>query len=119
MQAPPEKLSSVEDEIRKVSTFRLANGMRLVVDDATLEELGLDECMRQAGLSVPTERVDVYQRNVRVGTVPACWTPESARSLRRMYTFRPLDFTRGGNGWQACWTMGPGDLGAVEGFRFV
>lgn len=110
------RIESIEDQWRGVVTYEMPDGTRLRVEEKMVRERGLAQIMRDHGFTAPAGRVDVYQDDRRVGTLPADFDPLSARSRSALYCVRPGDFRREDDRWVASRSLGPGDLDAVVGF---
>lgn len=113
------KLESIEDRMNGMVTYELDDGKRLRVDARLVQKIGIAAILREYGYEAPTERLPVYQRGRKVGTVPADFDPEFIKSRSFFYEPRPGDFKREGDGWVAEKMLGPGDLDAVPGFRRI
>jgi len=110
---------SIDDDRNNCWTYELPNGQRIKVDRRAVREHGLEAIAREFGLDLgdPSARLPVYQRGEKIGTVPANFDPDCAESSSPLFSVRPGDFRREGDGWTACPSLGPGDLGSLVGFE--
>lgn len=116
-----ERLDGLMDDMRGVVTYRVTIGRAvrcIPFKKSYLEDVGLAEAMRREGFDYKpkTERVPLYQRGRRIGTLPGSFDPIFIKSINPLYQVRGGDFVRTDDGWKACNTMGPGDLESVPGF---
>ena len=114
------RIDSIEDQMKGVVTYELANGQRVAMDANVAREFGAGAILRDMGLGdqVPTERVVVTQHGRKVGTVPGDFDPLAIKSKDYFYDPRPGDFVRECDAWVAGRKLGPGDLEAVPGFSW-
>lgn len=112
------RIDSIEDQMRGVAVYELANGQRVRIDARAVRELGISAILRDMGLEdqIPAERVIVTQHGRKIGTVPGDFDPLFIKSKNYFYDPRPGDFIREGDVWIASRMLGPGDLAAVPGF---
>ncbi len=112
------RLDSIEDEMKGVITYQLADGRRVCFDARTVREYGVAALMGGIGEAdqVPTERVPVIFHGRRVGTLPGDFDAQNVKSLSWLYNPRPGDFKREDGAWIVGRAVGPGDLEAVAGF---
>lgn len=113
---------TISDEQRHVWTYELPDGQRIQLDRRAVAEVGAAELIRGAGLEpfAPGEEgamLPVYQSGRKIGQLPASFDPQTARSGSALFDIRPGDFKREGDGWTACRTLGPGDIGSLADFR--
>lgn len=101
-------------------TYVLGNGDHIQLDKREVKMFGLRRALEKAGVEMLTARVDVVQSGEKVGTLPADFDPRKIQSTSFLYDLRPGDFTYDPTQvvWRADPSLGPGDLGAVPGFRF-
>lgn len=112
---------TIADDMNRAWTYELPDGRRIQLDRRAVAEVGAAELIRRAGLEpfAPGEEgqmLPVYQSGRRIGQLPASFDPEAARSASPLFDIRPGDFKREGDGWTACRTLGPGDLGSLKEF---
>ena len=113
------RLDSIEDEMRGVVTFDLENGRYLTVPAREIAEYGTEAVFRAHGCHdaiANKERISVFRRDKKIGTVPCDFDPLTIRSNSFLYAPRGGDFRRSERGWEADKSLGPGDLEAVAGF---
>jgi len=113
-----KRLERIEDQMRGVVTYELANGRYATFDARAVQEYGIAKLLDSIGEGhqVPTERLPVIQDGRRIGTMPPDFDPASARSTSFLYDVRPGDFRREGDTWVVGKTMGGGDVDCVVGF---
>lgn len=102
--------------MRGVVTYQVGEGQMITVDAQSVEEVGIGVILAEHGYDLPTERVPVYQRDRKVGSIPAMFDPLNIRSASFFYEPRRGDFKREADKWVAARNLGPGDLDAIEGF---
>ena len=112
------RIDSIEDQIKGIVTYELANGHRVAMSVDAVRDAGPGEILRYAGFGdqIPTERVIVTQHGRKIGTVAPDFDPMFIKSKNYFYDPRPGDFVREGDVWVASRMLGPGDLEAVPGF---
>lgn len=115
----PERINSIEDEMRGVVRYRLDDGRQIELAAEAVRELGAIEILRRHGHENRQDggRVDVIQDGKKVGSLPADFDPHFIKSRSFFYDPRPGDFRKEGNQWVAARMLGPGDLEAVPGFQ--
>ena len=113
-----QRVESIHDEMNGVVTYEFPNGKRVRLDRRMVQDHGLPEMLRVAGVAdlVPNERVVVMQYGRKIGTVPPAFDPLFIKSQNYLYNPRHGDFVREGDVWVASRMLGPGDLEAVPGF---
>jgi hypothetical protein len=111
--------SSIAEERNHVWCYELPDGRRINLDRDAVRKHGAEELVRELGLDPgpPGERVPVYMRGEKIGSLPASFDPDCATSRSPLFSVRPTDFRREADRWIACPSLGPGDLGALAGFR--
>jgi hypothetical protein len=67
----------------------------------------------------PERRLPVFQSGREIGTVPDSFDPRKNSYTSVLYDAREGDFSRGTEGWIADVSLGPGDLEAVAGFKWL
>jgi len=108
-----------EDPIKRTITFETKTGLRVRLDTDMVRRYGLEAIMKEYGVKMSKERVLVHQHGRVVGDVPPEFHPSLINSKSFFYDVRPGDFTQRNDGdWDACRTLGPGDLEAIPGFRW-
>jgi len=113
------RINSIEDDMRDVVTYEFSNGQRLCIAGRAYRELGIAAIAREQGLGhlLPTERLPVIYHGEMIGTLPPDFDPSYVKSTSLLYEARPGDFKKAGDRWIANRTLGPGDIGAIEGFK--
>lgn len=109
-------IPSIQDEMNGTVTFDCGNGQYLTVDARELKEYGVKEIAKAYGIKMTDERVPVFQRDRKIGTLPAAWHPSQIKSTSFFYEPRGGDFVRTDRGWEAARNLGPGDFEAVPDF---
>lgn len=116
-----KEITGPEDQMRGVAAFELPDGRRVKVAAHAVREFGAEQCLKWSGVDDvwgdTPETLPVFRDGLMVGTLPRAFDPVRARSRSEMYDLRPGDFRRTERGWEACSSLGDGDLDAVEGFR--
>ena len=110
------RIESMEDDMRRVVTYEMDDGMRVCLDANAVRRFGAAVLLRRYGYSPSTERVPVYQSGEKIGTVPSLFDPQFIKSTNFLYDPRPGDFRRDGDRWIADKMLGHGDLEAIPGF---
>lgn len=110
------RIESLEDRKNRVETYEFDDGRRITFDAYMIEQIGLAEAMRRAGVKLDERPAPVLHRGRRIGTVPCDFDPTRIKSLSFLYEPRPGDFVRRGDHWDAADTMMPGDFSAIPGF---
>lgn len=110
------RLHSITDDMRDIVTYEFDDGRCIAFSGRDLRKYGISEMLKQYGVEQPTGRVDVFWGGKKVGTVPAYFDPQAAKSSSWLYDIRPGDFTRTERGWEAVPQLGPGDLEAIPEF---
>lgn len=109
------------DFAANIWTYELPDGRRIRLDRDAVRARGAAALIRSAGLEpfAPGEenaRLPVSQAGRVIGSLPATFDPAIASSRSPMFSIRPTDFRREGDGWTACRSLGPGDFGALAEF---
>lgn len=113
--------ATIDDDRNHCWTYELPDGRRIAIDRDHVRKHGAAFIIRQAGLEPFAEGEEnallpVYQCGELIGTLPATFDPETAKSGTFLFSVRPGDFIREGNRWIACQTLGPGDLDSLTDF---
>ena len=88
---------------------------RIRVRKARLDKRSND--MRKQKEALRNQRVSVFQRGRKIGTVPIHFKPHRIKSKTPLYKPEPGDFTRRmDDGWDVCNSLCPGDLNAIPEF---
>lgn len=111
------RIEDQSDVMRGTITYELDDGRYITVDARTVQRYGLREVLTAYGIKAPEGRIPVFQRGVEIGSVPADFEPCAVKPTTVLYEVRPGDFKRIAKGWEACRTLGPGDLDAVPEFQ--
>lgn len=113
-----QRIESMEDDMRDIATYELSDGQRVSIDARVVREVGAATILREHGYGhlLPTDRLPVTQSGRAVGTVSPDFDPAFIKSKSFLYDPRPGDFVRGGKGWKAAATLGPGDFEMIPGF---
>lgn len=97
-------------------TYDLDDGRVACFDRHTVERYGVAALMAAEGIKTPTGRLPVMRNGRRIGTLPAAFDPEFARSTSFLYDVRPGDLVREGEAWIVGLNMGACDIDCVAGF---
>lgn len=111
------RIESPEDMMRGTLTYEVSEGRFITVDARLVQKHGLQEVLSCYGIKAAEGRLPVFQRGVEVGSVPADFEPCAVKPTTFLYDVRPGDFKRTDKGWEACRTLGPGDLDAIPEFQ--
>lgn len=114
--------STIADDMNDSWTYELPGGRRIGLDRRAVRQFGAAELIREYGINpfAPGEegqRLPVYQGERKIGSLPAAFDPEVAKSGSALFDIRPGDFRREADRWIACRSLGPGDIGALSEFR--
>lgn len=115
-------IPSIEDDVRDVKTYELADGKRVRLDGKSVREIGAAALLHSLGLAESPSKLPrrpVYQSGRKIGTLPGSFDPNCVRSSSWLYEPRRGDFVEDGDGWRADPMLGPGDICAVAGFKFA
>lgn len=111
-----KRIEDIGDEMQGFVTYELPDGRYARFDVRAVREHGLAAMAKEYGITMPTERVPVWQYGRRVGTVPGDFDIAFARSNHFLYDVRPGDLKREGDHWVADRTLGASDLDCLVGF---
>lgn len=113
------RLDDIEKEMRGVVCFEFSDGMRIDLDAAAVEKYGAVNLAKQMGYAdkISSRRLPVMQDGVCVGSLPEDFDVKSAESSSPFYMVRSGDFRRDTESWEACGSLGMGDLMALPDFR--
>jgi hypothetical protein len=116
-----------EVEVRKVSVNEFKNLVTYVIlpdnryvnlDINLVRQHGLEKLLQEfLDVSISNKRLPVVYDNRVVGTLPASFDLQFAKSKSFLYDFRPGDFMLKDNTWIASNSLGPGDLDCVAEFQ--
>lgn len=105
--------------LRSHVTYNLPDGRCIDLSRRDIALYGAAEVARMLGVNEAAlnSRVNLWQHGQIIGSLPRLFTPQAAQAFSPFYTIREGDFTMRPNGdWEACRTLGPGDIACVHGY---
>lgn len=96
--------------------YELGDGRLCAFGASDVRRYGLEELLQSMDIQLSSERMPVFQRGKRIGSLPAIFNPVAWRVTSPFVDLRDGDFRLDADGWHAAKTLCPGDLEAVEGF---